>query len=61
MQCMHNDGLNVEILDPCLKTVILVSDIKSVMSAPILGSDPLDHLNLFQELGSNWPWTDYVT
>lgn len=31
------------------------------MQAPILGSNDLDSLNLFTELGAYWPWSDSVT
>lgn len=51
----------VAVNDPCLSATIMVSDITSIMQAPILGYHELDSLNLFEELGDFWPWTESVT
>ena len=59
--CDTSGTLTINIHDPCPDAIIAVSDIKSIMQAPILGSHELDSLNLFSELGAQWPWSDSVT
>ena len=51
----------MSVSDPCLDAVIVVSDITSIMQAPILGTHELDSLNLYSELAPYWPWIDSVT
>lgn len=55
--CDVSSSLRLVVHDPCLKATILASDLTTVMTQPILG---YQELNLAEELGVQWPWTNTV-